>query len=398
MKNLLLANIFAFVLFINSFAQEKLIYNSQIPVIAYGGLREVTLPRYEEMQNAGFTMSIDYCSDIAEAEKKLAIAEKLGLKLIISTPELKTDLEKTVKRLMNNPALFGYYIIDEPPASQFKELGDLVRKIKKIDSKHSCYVNLLPNYATREQLGTGTYQAHVDSCAKMIPLDFFSFDFYPTHLTKPEILEGWYQNLEVFRQKTIETGKPFWAFVLSDIYSRRQPLQTLAMMRLQAYSNLAYGAQGIQYYLYWNEGAWSSSAPIYKGKRTILYDRVKQMNEEIRNLSPVFLGSKLISVKHTGLVIPFGTTRVTDLPYPVKVLETGNEGAIVSIFENGNNTFLVIVNRDFYKEMQLTIYGDESLKKVLKNGEIVPASTYATTMVIDAGDASIYMYPTKQQH
>ena len=43
--------------------------------------------------------------------------------------------------------------------------------------------------------------------------------------------------------------------------------------------------------------------------------------------------------------------------------------------------------------MKLTLLGDESLKKVLKDGTIVPASLYANTIEVEPGDAAIYLYP-----
>ena len=59
-----------------------------------------------------------------------------------------------------------------------------------------------------------------------------------------------------------------------------------------------------------------------------------------QNLSDIFLGSKLVSVAHTGLQIPNGTRRLGKLPASIKLLETQGEGAIVSWLENGKNSFL----------------------------------------------------------
>src|SRR5437868_3488260 len=71
------------------------------------------------------------------------------------------------------------------------------------------------------------------------------------------------------------------------------PIPTIEQLRVQVFSDLAYGAQGIQYFTYWTSKSdtWNfHEAPIdVSGKRTAVYDRVKQMNAEIRALSPVFL-------------------------------------------------------------------------------------------------------------
>ncbi len=381
----------------NAFSQEKLTYNGQIPVVAYGE-SVMTFPQYEEMKYSGITHSISFFHNIEEADKALDMAHSVGIKIIISCPELKSETEKTVRHFMNQPALYAYFIDDEPNASRFNELGIWAKKIKSIDKIHPAYVNLFPNYASEEQLGTKTYREHVNLFIKEVDLDFLSFDAYPTW-SNQVVYDGWYDLLEIFMDESKKAGKPFWAFSLATTYisyPNSHPIQTLGMLRLQVYSNLAYGAQGIQYYKYSDTGKGSHMAPILDGKRTIVYDRIKQMNEEIKNLSPVFLGSRVISVRHTGTTfIPKGTTRLTDLPDPVKVIVTEGSEAIVSVLENEDNTFLVIVNRDFYKNMTLTVYGDESLKKVMKNGDIVPASRYTNKTELEAGDCAIYMFPTK---
>jgi hypothetical protein len=102
----------------------------------------------------------------------------------------------------------------------------------------------------------------------------------------------------------------------------------------------------------------------------------------------------MVWVRHTGKgMIPGGTIRLTSLPDAIKVLDTGGAPALVSLLERGDKFFLVVVNKDFLNSMNLTLYGNESLKKVLKDGTIVPASAYENTLELDPGDAAIYMFP-----
>ena len=48
---------------------------------------------------------------------------------------------------------------------------------------------------------------------------------------------------------------------------------------------------------------------------------------------PESFGAKVLSVRHTGSVIPRGTTRLTTLPEKVKVLDTHGYGTIISLLE-----------------------------------------------------------------
>ena len=388
----------------NAFCQEKLEPKGQIPILAWYSIpaNQTTVERYREMKEAGITHSLSFFSNLGELQKALDIAAKVGVKIVASCPEMKSETGKTVKALMNHPALAGYHLIDEPGYSKFKELGDWGKQIQSVDNKHFCYVNLFPNFAdTATQLQTKDYRKYVSDCAKIIPLQFLSFDYYP--VLKDRLSKTWYENLEQFSDEAKKAGKPFWAFALTTNYDENHVTpQTLAAMRLQVFSDLAYGAQGIQYFTYWSatsvnapSGEDQRGAPIsVAGKRSVVYDRVKQMSEEIRNLSGVFYGAKMLSVRHFGKgAIPQGTIRLTTLPEQIKVLDTGGAPALVSLLENGSNTFMVVINKDYINSINLTVYGDDTVKKVQKDGSIVPASSYDSSLELDPGDVAIYMFP-----
>ena len=77
-------------------------------------------------------------------------------------------------------------------------------------------------------------------------------------------------------------------------------------------------------------------------------------------------------------------------------MDTGGAPALVSLLENGSNTFMVVINKDYINSINLTVYGDDVVKKVQKDGTIVPASAYDSSLELDPGDAAIYMFPTKK--
>lgn len=407
MKKLLLLHLIIGFLACHANCQERLTSKSQIPILAWYSIPadETTVARYQELMDAGITHSFSNFPNVEAMQKALDVAAKTGIKMVVSCPELKSDPEKTVRRFLDHPAVAGYHLQDEPSFGQIKGLGEWGRKILAIDKKHFCYVNLFPNFADSTQLGTKSYLDYIREYVREIPLQFLSFDYYP--VMKDQLSKTWYQNLEQISGEATKAGLPFWAFALTTNYDENHITpQTLAAMRLQVYSDLAYGAQGIQYFTYWSatsintpSGEDQRGAPISAaGKRSTIYDRVKLMSGEIKNLSGVFLGSKVMSVRHTGKgMIPQGTIRLTTLPKAIKVLDTNGAPALVSVLENGENSFLVVVNKDFQSSINLTVYGDESVKKVLKDGTIVPASVYENTMELDPGDAAIYMFPNQDK-
>jgi hypothetical protein len=330
-----------------------------------------TAERYREMAEAGFTATFHWFPDNDAQAKALDAAHAAGVKLHIHTPELKSDPEGTVRRFKDHPALLGYHLRDEPSAADFPMLAEWVRRIRAVDASggHDCYINLFPNYATPQQLGTATYQEHVDRFVAEVDVPFVSFDHYP--ITTQGVRPEWYENLEIVSAAARRVGKPLWAFTLLTPHNNYYAQPTVGGLRLQAFSDLAYGAQAIQHFTYWQPatvpgGDSFETAPIdLQGKRTPVYAMVQQLNREIQNLAPVFIGAEVLSVSHTAAApapsgkakvgIPPGTTRYKPAA-PIRSLTTEGGGCVVSHLANrGGQRYLAVVNRDPQKPVPLDV-------------------------------------------
>src|SRR4029434_816957 len=257
------------------------------PILAWSGppVAETNADRYRELAEAGFTHNFSGFSNVDGMQKALDVAQAAGIKQFISIPELLRDPEKVAERFKDHPALAGYYLRDEPSVADFPALAKWTRRIQAVDSIHPSYINLFPNYANGQQLGTATYQEHLDRFIKEVPVPVISFDHYP--VVGSSLRDEWYENLERVSATAKAAKKPFWAFALAVAHGP-YPIAELEHLRLQVFSDLAYGAQGIQYFTYWTpkSAEWNfHQAPIeVDGKRTPVYDRVKQVNSEIRAL------------------------------------------------------------------------------------------------------------------
>ena len=400
-----------------SYAQEKLKPNGVFPVMSWGGIKqsEISVVNYCKLKEVGVNIDIAFFQNVDSVAKALDAAARAGIKLMISCPELKAEPEKTARRFKNHTALEGYYLADEPGRTMFEELSNWREKILKADNSHYCFVNLYPNInSNQSKFGTKDYREYVDTFDKMFPAPYLSFDFYP--VVDGSLHPRWYENLEFYGSKYKTENRPFWAFALTTSYlaysdDSPQPtlddfyqlykvykpektfvhdIPTLGELRLQVNSNLAYGAQGIEYWSFRGFGS-----PLdEQGRRTVIFDRLKQVSTEIQQYASVFKGAKLVSVAHTGENIPNGTNRLATLPASIKVLETTGDGAIVSVIENNGNHFLVIINRDFKQAMQMVIYTDEQVKKVIEDGLLVPAREFAPSTEIEPGDKAIYLLPS----
>ena len=383
-----------------------------IPIVAYCGPPErfTTVDRYQEMVDCGFTYSLmaePFFADYSSVDKALACAESSGVKVFLGCNPLKTEPEKVAQRYRNHAALGGYYVRDEPSAEVFPELKAIMDRIKTVDNQNPCYVNLLPNWAPVSMFGTTSYKEYVDRYVEELPISFLSFDNYP--ISGFQIRPNWYNNLELISRKGRETGLPFWAFALVSSHWGYYPA-TLAQLRLQMYSNLAYGAQGLLYFPYWAPN-WDHTDTCIDpdGNRGEMYGRVKKLNEEIHKLSGVFIDSRVVKIGHTtgktsvqkptntrpmgnaADTVPNGTS-----PYipqsPVKWIQTtGRTGAIVSHLVKQDRHFLVIVNRDYANLLALDMEfdGTRNIGHVLKDSSVraIPNETFYKQ--VEPGDVCI---------
>ncbi len=318
-----------------------------------------TPERYRELADAGFTTSLTGFGNLAQALAALDAAKGSGVSVFVQCPELTSDTATAVAKLSVHPAFAGYHLTDEPSAAAFADLDAWTKKIQSLDTAHPCYINLLPTYATPAQLGATTYQDYIDRFLLTVSVPLLSFDNYPTHMgiVQPDV----FTNLEIVAAATRRAHKPFWGFYQATLFAANQPPRTLAELRCESFLNLAYGAQCIQAYTYWETFPDDRDAPIDKvGKRTPSYALVKQVNAEIRAWSRVFLGAQVLSVTHAGQHIPIGTIPFT-ANGRLSHLDVGTGGAVVSFLNNGGRNFIALVNTDINSALKLKIsFGDPS--------------------------------------
>jgi len=95
----------------------------------------------------------------AKTPEQLDLYERQGMRamLEIGTPDISDPaqakaLEDLIGRARTHPALYAYYLTDEPGSGAFPKLGKLVAWLRQRDPAHLAYINLFPTYATPEQL------------------------------------------------------------------------------------------------------------------------------------------------------------------------------------------------------------------------------------------------------
>lgn len=365
----------------------------RMPIISFYGAviwQKLADDEYAAMKDCGFTHSLNFYETINVALSDMQVANKAGIKIYVHSQQLLNNPTSAVAKLKNAPALAGYFLVDEPKATDISKYVNMVNTIKRTDSSHGCYVNLLPYYGKEmlKDMAAESYSAYLQTASRM-NLPQISFDFYP--VTKEGLREDtWFYTLSEIRQESLRTGKPFWGFVLCTPHSV-YPQPTLATLRLQAYINLAYGAQAIQYFTYKTPQDKSydfHNAPIeLNGRKTKTFPLVKQMNEELKNVSTLFYGATVASIGHL-VRVPNGTQRAKTPTGIKRIKVTGSAGAVLSTFSNNGHNYLAIVNKDYEKTMSLEITATSS--GVMYINKQLAESTPKSAYTIQPGDIALF--------
>jgi len=224
----------------------------------------------------------------------------------------------------------------------FYGLGRASALLRKLSAGKWPYINLFPNYASQQQLGTRTYTNHLEKYVELCQPPIISYDHYAL-MNGGTLREGYWLNLEQIRALALKHQRPFWNIVLSTAhYDYRVP--TDADFRFQVYSTLAYGGKGLCYFVYfatkWNP---NTSALDSNGKRTEVWYRMQSVNCQMQKLAPTLLALRSDAVYHFGE--PPGGCQGP----PATSLVTGvnNTNFMVGDFTHHNSTrYVMIVNKD----------------------------------------------------
>lgn len=282
---------------------------------------------------------------------------KVGLKCIVndsnvsgfvrdtalSDAEIAKRVGDMTAKLKDNPAVFGYYILDEPTAPLFPNLARWADAIHKADPDALAYINLLPIGA--QGPGSKDYEDYLEQFAKVIRPAYISYDHY-TLMDDGSVRPSLWQNLEVVRKAALKHGIPFWNIILANAHFHyANPTQ--GGLNLQVYSTLAYGGRGISYFTYFAPliGNYRNAAIDQFMNKTPTWDMIRLVNLQIHKLGPTYLQLKSVNVFHHPNV-PGGCKGMDSSKY---LAEVSGGDFLIGEFEGPNGVpFVMIANKDIH--------------------------------------------------
>jgi hypothetical protein len=273
----------------------------------------------------------------------------------------KAKVAELLKQTRNHPAVFGYYLRDEPPADLFGGLGTLCDIIKEQHPGAWPYINLFPNYANAGQLGTPTYEAYLEKFVETCHPTILSYDHYALHEGGGFTDAAYFGNLDAMRKVALKHKLLFWNIVQAQgCLNFRVPNE--ADFRFQIYTSLAYGAKGIAYFQYIAASVGNfRGAPIDQfGNETPAWKAMQTVNLQVGKLGPTLLKLRSDAVYHFGKVPRGGAG-----PDETSLVKAVGGNILVGDFthEDGSR-YVICVNKDFNTSTPCFPQFREAVRKV----------------------------------
>jgi hypothetical protein len=347
------------------------------PIVTYWAGPPLTDRVAKQMAEGGW--NVVWCS-----EKELDVAQRHGLRgqltdgllspATLENPAQRAKLDALIGRVKKHPALYCYFLTDEPSTAAFAGLGKLVGYLRQRDPGHMAYINLFPTYASNQQLGTKgdtvtAYREHLRQYIEVVKPALISWDHY--QFFKAGDQDQYFLNLALVRQAAQQSGTPFLHIVQACSWTPPVRVPTGDEMRYLVYTTLAYGSQGISYYVYCCAGHTGGIA-LPDGKPTPLYHALTSLNREFVAIARELQPLRSIGIYHAGMK-PRGTEPlpkdapfrfdppVTPIPYkpPERV-----RGMLLGYFGPpgpGPATHVLVVNLDYKANVVTSLIGPGKL-------------------------------------
>ena len=276
----------------------------------------------------------------------------------------ETLVKNEIEAIKNHKSVIGYHIWDEIAPGKMEEAKRLYNLIAKYDLDRLPFSCLYPPGGDRGDWNNiinpekSSYCKYVLDCLDTVNPAVLSFDEYPFY--NAENLEftdvDWFKSMGYYRKKAKEYHIPFWTYIRTiEGYDKDTLPLTKVQVKAQMHTALAYGAKCISYfttvdYLYVRDTM---------EKKTTFEDG-REITGKARMLGNFLFDKDNTAIYHTGLDKQKHYNKIFFLDDISKsgLIDEAPENLIISIFEDDDNQYMMIVNKNLKKEVN----GDIILK------------------------------------
>ena len=345
-------------------------------VLKDGGFNVVLSNNYEGYTAEYNLKLLDYCSQL-----DMQFIGAVGVGGWGQRVERQNECFADIDQYITHPNYIAQYCGDEPHSNIFE--GYTVWHQAFHNRYHTdpdaayynpnahIYVNLFPCYAGEAQLGTN-YEDYVDQWINgMVGIKSVSFDHYPLGKTKGEITLSYYYNLDLIRARTLEKKIHFWMIGNGGYTGSTKFEVTEKEMRWNAWSALAMGSKGFQYFCYWTPvgGDWEQDQYMINnvtGEPTDRYYYAQELNKDMQ-----YFKTLLQCHADGGIMVPTGAYNMV-VPRSAYGALTGVVGSdsITGCFRGQDGSYKVLVTH-----LKPSATGTDTCEVVLRFDDTVTSVT-----------------------
>ena len=312
------------------------------------------------------------------------VADGRILEAIKNPAERRELLTAVATDYKNYENVKAYYITDEPSYGDFDALGEVCEILKKLDPGKEAYINLFPNYANSTQLGTETYKEHIDLYVDTVKPAVISYDHYHfvgrdtaaenkgngNESERDRLIResawntseraGFFDNIEIIRNKSVETGIPFMVIILVIEHGPYRNLSE-AEIRWEVFNSLVYGSSRISYFTYGTpdfdyEWRYMNGMVNVNGEAMRHYYEVMRINKDLQVVGSYLSGKRSTGVYHIGeekdkLIKYFDPAGENKNMGNIADIRTTN-GLSLGFFDSGE---ILIANKDYVSVNKIDI-------------------------------------------
>ena len=196
--------------------------------------------------------------------------------------EYRRLTEEAHKDFGDHPALYGFFIGDEPGANEIEDALLSMRIHQEVSPDLTAYLNLLPWFDwIGERMGTDALAPYLDRVKTEGNAKLLSYDCYTQMWEGERGYDDYFNNLREYYLATKRLQTPYWNIVLSTgHYYYRCPSKN--DLNWQLNTSVAHGAAGVSWFFIHLPDMWDNyrDAPINQlGERTPAFYDLAEVNK-----------------------------------------------------------------------------------------------------------------------
>lgn len=303
----------------------------------------------------------------------------------------------------HHPAVYGFFIGDEPDADQAANAFKAMRIHQEIAPELTAYLNLLPWFDwIGERMGSPALAPYLDRVASEGKAKLLSYDCYTQMWDGDSGFEVYFNNLREYYLATLRLGLPYWNIVLScGHYYYRCPSKTDFLWQFN--TSVAHGASGVSWFFIHLPDFWENyrNAPINPlGEKTEEFYRLAEVNK----LFNAYCGEIMTQLKIDKCYHVEKAYGGNELFQPFdNVLSVTSETKVPLIFsrfkDKDNRNYYVVCSNSLEKSTVATIQFKETVnvEKCMLNNRFEPVSARTDPIGERAGENAhtigVCLYP-----